>query len=479
MGGTGVQASDPSAEVAHKEAHHAFRVYGSRWFMLAILVLLQISNAMVWIGFSPIISIAQHYYDTTVTMIDVQSIVFMAVSVPLGFVGSWALNTLGLRKSIVAAGALNGLGAAIRFAGDFASSPTTRLVMTTVGQVIAACAQPFLLDSPTLFAATWFAPDQRAEANTIASVANPLGIAIGSLVSGLMVNTGSDIRWMLLANAAPAVAFALLALVFFKDKPPTPPSHSAEMQHDSFKDGFKKLMKNGNYWLLLFGFGIGIALISSISSLLNQLTAINGYTSDQAGYFSLGMVGTGLVGAGISGAILDKTKAFMTLFKTSFVGALGGVLMFTFVNKPNRLAELIVANCIIGFFAFAALPVGMELCAECTFPVSEGLSAGLIWVFSQALSTMFLFATNAATDGYKCFTNATVVPCTGPYDNKYYDYKPAMYMFLGFTAAATLAVLCLNVTYKRLESEREYASQSDAQSPAQTSDAITPLLAQN
>jgi FLVCR family MFS transporter 7 len=42
----------------------------------------------------------------------------------------------------------------------------------------------------------------------------------------------------------------------------------------------------------------------------------------------------------------------------------------------------------VGFFAFAALPVGLELSVESTFPVNESLSAGLIWIFSQVRPTL-------------------------------------------------------------------------------------------
>ena len=35
---------------------------------------------------------------------------------------------------------------------------------------------------------------------------------------------------------------------------------------------------------------------------------------------------------------------------------------------------------ILGFSTFGVLPAALELCAECTFPVSEGTSAGLMWL---------------------------------------------------------------------------------------------------
>ena len=104
----------------------------------------------------------------------------------------------------------------------------------------------------------------------IASVANPVGIAVGSLVSGLVVSGEGDIKWMLLINGALALAISLLVTFVFKDRPPTPPSHSAEEAHLSFWDGLKQLARIPAYWALVVGFGIGIGLVSALSSLLGQ-----------------------------------------------------------------------------------------------------------------------------------------------------------------------------------------------------------------
>lgn len=227
---------------------------------------------MIWIGFAPIISIARSYFNTNTTMIDLQSTIFMIISIPFGFAGTWCLNALGLRKSLVIAAWLNSFGGTIRWIATFSPDPLIRLVVVTVGQGIAACSQPIFLDSPTLMAATWFGEHERAEANMIASVSNPVGIAIGSVLSGVMVSASGDVKWMLFVNAVFSLAVALLVTIFFQNRPPTPPSHSAEEAHFSFSDGIKQLIKNPAYWCLLCGFGIGIGLVSSMSTLFGQFT---------------------------------------------------------------------------------------------------------------------------------------------------------------------------------------------------------------
>jgi FLVCR family MFS transporter 7 len=266
------------------------------------------SNAMVWINFAPLVGIFEKYYETSVSMFDMTSLLFMFVGLPLGFVGTWCLNTLGLATSIRVAAMLNALGALVRFGGDFLSTAEQRLAMVMLGQAIAASAQPIFLDSPTLLASHWFGEHERAMANTIASVANPVGMAVGSILGPLIVQRGTDMRWLLLTMAVPPLVALLLSVCFFKERPPTPPSGGAEQHTDPFFVGLRKLVRNRSYLILLFVFGVGIGLVSSMTSVLGQVTAGQGYTDNQAGMFSLAMVVSGLVGAGVSGYLVDKTR---------------------------------------------------------------------------------------------------------------------------------------------------------------------------
>lgn len=269
--------------------------------------MLQVSNAMVWINFAPLVGAFQTYYHTNVESLDMTSLLFSFVSIPLGLVGAWALNTLGLRKSVQIAAMLNGLGALVRFFGDFLETPHQKLVMVFVGQAIAAAAQPILLDTPTLLASHWFGPSERATANTLGSVANPVGIALGSVFAPLIVTRPDHMRWLLLTMSVPAVLALIMSLLLFKERPPTPPSGGAEYVTDSFRVGLKKLIRNPAYLILAFSFGVGIGLVSAMTTLLGQVTAGQGYTDDEAGLMSLILVVSGLLGAGIAGYIVDKT----------------------------------------------------------------------------------------------------------------------------------------------------------------------------
>jgi len=56
-----------------------------------------------------------------------------------------------------------------------------------LGQILTASAQPFLLYAPTKLANFWFGVKERAFCTMLASLGNPLGLAVAQLVSPYVV----------------------------------------------------------------------------------------------------------------------------------------------------------------------------------------------------------------------------------------------------------------------------------------------------
>ena len=67
-------------------------------------------------------------------------------------------------------------------------------MVALTGQILTACAQPFLLYSPTKLAAFWFGPKERAFCTMLASLGNPIGLALAQLVSPNVVTETSRLR---------------------------------------------------------------------------------------------------------------------------------------------------------------------------------------------------------------------------------------------------------------------------------------------
>lgn len=67
-------------------------------------------------------------------------------------------------------------------------------MVALIGQILTACAQPFFLYSPTKLAAFWFGPKERAFCTMLASLGNPIGLALAQLISPNVVTETSRLR---------------------------------------------------------------------------------------------------------------------------------------------------------------------------------------------------------------------------------------------------------------------------------------------
>ena len=98
---------------------------------------------------------------------------------------------------MVLGGWCNLIGLIVRYLSTLPAVPDSgRFAVVMTGQGLAAFAQPFLLFAPTKLAATWFPEQQRAIANTLGSMSNPLGILCSFLLSAGLVEGPEDIPLM-------------------------------------------------------------------------------------------------------------------------------------------------------------------------------------------------------------------------------------------------------------------------------------------
>ena len=81
------------------------------------------------------------------------------------------------------------------------------------------------------------------------------------------------IHKLMLIEAILGTILTVPTVFFFRERPPTPPSASAELPRDNYKEGLQKILKDGNFLLLLgvVGFGLGVynALATVVQTLIN------------------------------------------------------------------------------------------------------------------------------------------------------------------------------------------------------------------
>ena len=199
-----------------KGALGGLTVYSSRWIMLALFCSATMTNAIIWISFAPISANAELFYGVGTLPINGLSMCFMLLYLPGSMLSSYLLERYGLRTGMVVGGAMGCISCWIRYASVAPHyGGYTRYAIVLFGQCIAALAQPIYTNAPAKLAGSWFPAKEREIATTIASILNPVGNAIGSVVPALMVQTPGDMGSMLLMEGILAtVTFVPVALWF-------------------------------------------------------------------------------------------------------------------------------------------------------------------------------------------------------------------------------------------------------------------------
>ncbi|XP_043429175.1 solute carrier family 49 member A3 isoform X5 [Prionailurus bengalensis] len=377
-----------------------YRVYARRWVFLLVLSLLSFSNATLWLSFAPVADMIAHHFLLSTEQINWLSRVYLVASIPSGVVAIWVLDSVGLRWATIVCAWLNFAGSVFRTLPFMVGGIQDPFAFLMGGQSLCALAQTLVVFSPAKLAALWFPEHQRATANMIGTMSNPLGILVANLLSPALVKKEEDIPVMLGIYIIPAGITCLLATAcLLESVPPTPPSARAiHSTSEKFLDGLKLLLCNRAYVVLAVCFGGGIGIFSSFSALLEQVLCVRGYSNEFIGLCGALFIVFGVLGALVLSLYVDRTKLFTEAVKIGFCLTSVVCVAFALVSQLQGQTLALAAICsLLGLFGFAVAPIAMELAVECSFPVGEGAAAGLIFVLGQAEGVLIMVLLTALT----------------------------------------------------------------------------------
>uniref|UniRef100_A0A8R1DYC6 Major facilitator superfamily (MFS) profile domain-containing protein n=1 Tax=Caenorhabditis japonica TaxID=281687 RepID=A0A8R1DYC6_CAEJA len=326
----------------------------------------------------------------------------MVLSIPVGFLACWWIDKYGLCSAYHIGTWANFLGNVVRLvaSGSFVHE-TARFPIALAGQATAAFAQPFVMFLPTKLAAYWFADNERAIANTLSSMSNPIGIAVMYSIAPVFVNKNTPENFFQMNIAVTAVAAIPVALSIFinKSQPPTPatPSKAENVKTPSFLQGVKLCFKSKTFTVLAFCLGGGVGLFNALYNNLQPALCVKGYNQTFNGGMGTLLITSGLVGSAISGLIVDKWGQFEKVMKVSFcLAGIAAASLTVCINYENVEWWVIISICAFGAFGFSIYPIGLEMGVEATFPVAEATSTGLIIMLGQIQGVIYVVITNLA-----------------------------------------------------------------------------------
>ncbi|KAM6150874.1 solute carrier family 49 member A3 isoform 3-T3 [Erethizon dorsatum] len=417
----------------------------------------------LWLSFAPVADVIAQHFLLSMEQVNWLSLIYFAVAIPSGIVAIWVLDSVGLRAAVsqtlplafsgtggplrldigamascadqglpvaldsgtavgwlevgvpcglewaaafglslqtILGAWLNFLGSALRALPCMAVGIPNPFAFFMAGQSLCALAQTLVI-SPAKLAALWFPEHQRATANMIATMSNPLGVLVANLLSLALVKKGEDIPLMLGVYIIPASLACLLATTcIWESVPPIPPSAgAASSTSEKFLPGLLLLLQNKAYVILAMCFGGGIGVFSSFSALLEQILCVSGYSS---------------------------------------------------VAQLQGQAIVLAAICsLLGLFGFAVAPVAMELAIECSFPVGEGAATGLVFVLGQAEGVLITVLLTALTVRR---TDPSFSTCQHGEDSL--DWTVSLLLMAGLCTLFTcVLVLFFHTPYRRLQAE--------------------------
>lgn len=362
-----------------------FRVYGYRWVVLLVYMLVVAVNQLLWITFAAITGDAARFYGVSDLQIGLLSLVFMAVYIVVSIPASWAIDTYGLRVGVGIGAILTGLFGLVRGA-----------LGQTYGGVLAAqigiaVGQPFIQNAVTTVAARWFPSNERATAAGLGSLAMYVGILLGLAATPLLM-LGLGMTRMLWVYGVVAAVAAVLFVALTREHPPTPPCAPGQEMRSLVTEGLRQVLRNRSFQLLMVVFFIGLGTFNAVTTWIEAMLRPRGFTISQAGVVGAVMILAGIAGALVVPVLSDRARKRAPYLRLAVAGSALGLAAIAVA--PTYLL-LLVAAAVFGFFLLGSGPVGFQYGAELTLPAPEGTSNGLLLWAGQVSGILFILAMDA------------------------------------------------------------------------------------
>ncbi|MFX1410128.1 MAG: MFS transporter [Promethearchaeota archaeon] len=357
-------------------------IYGYRWVVLLLFMLVNITMQILWISFAPVRSVAATFYEVDELFIDLLAMSFMVVYIPITFLSAWIIDKFGFRIGAGIGAIIAGIFGLLRF---FAFEDYLLLLLFQIGIGIG---QPFILNAVTKLSANWFPDNERTTATGIALISQFLGIALGMFITPIIVS-GDDLLPMLLIYGILSLITGMIFVIFVKNKPPTPPSREL-MEEKVFKgEGLKQLFTNKQFIILFILFFLGLGIFNTITTYIEGIVDPRGYDPDFAGILGALMLLGGIVGCVIMSTLSDKYKKRKILLLISLFIATISLFLITFTDDAIMLLTF---GFLLGFGLLSAGPVGLEYAVDITKPVPEASSNGMLMMVGQIGGIIFILS---------------------------------------------------------------------------------------
>ncbi|KIY74287.1 MFS general substrate transporter [Cylindrobasidium torrendii FP15055 ss-10] len=382
-----------------------FRLYKRRFVGVIGMVILNIVSAMCWPWFGPISNNVAAEFDITLDEVTWLGNIVACIYLPSALLIPWFISRYGIRRACDVGAFFLIISSWVRYAGTVESLPRRgAYALLMFGQMFAAIAQPIFQCLGAKYSETWFDLRGRTTATMVMSISNPIGGAIGQLLSPLITPTRQSILVLGIICTAATPAVFLVG-----NAPPTPPTYAATHKSRSMLallrrllgidqsegDDFIRPRERIDFGLLWICFATLSGTTTAFSVLTNQIMEPYGYSSDTAGLLGATLLLAGIVAAVITAPLFDLvlTRHLTYSAKIAIPSIAVCWLAMIWAVKRDNEAGLFVLMAVTGVFSIAMMPVGLELACELTRN-ADG-SSSLLWFGTNLFCIIFVLSEGA------------------------------------------------------------------------------------
>jgi MFS family permease len=355
----------------------AAKIGGYRWVVLVVYMWGAAVSQLLWLNFAPITPIVENLFHVSEFEVGLLSMVFPLLYIPISIPSGILTDSKGYRVSVAIGVIFMAVFSVLRiFSRDF--------TMLLLFQGCIAIGQPFVMNSVSKLAATWFPRKERVLATGLGSMALLLGMMISlSVTPFLTLSYGFE--FMLLAYSAIAVVGAVVFLIVARAKPAI--AVEPDEVSETLTGKALRVVRSRDIGLLSAAFFIGVGLFTALATWLEKILEPFGISITDAGIVGGVFIVGGIVGSIVIPALSDKTGRR----KPFLVGDLlvSAAALMIFVTGGSYLFILACAF-VLGFFLMPSLPIGLQVSAELVGSSMAGTAASVLWLFSQIGSVVFI-----------------------------------------------------------------------------------------
>ncbi|KAG2078963.1 MFS general substrate transporter [Suillus decipiens] len=399
---TDVEELEPKEE---NDQFPVYRLYRRRFAGLFGFILLALVTGMPWAWFGPISTNASKAFHISVDQVNWLGNIIACVFLPVSLLVPVLCARFGIRRCAEFGVVTFLISGWVRYAGTIKSlSSESAYALLILGQFLSALSQPIFQVLGPKYSEKWFDLKGRTTATMIIAIANPVGGAIGQLLSPLLGTARQSI--LVLAIASTAVAPALFLI---ENEPPIPPTYAGSKASQSLYSllcamvgkvrpsdaAYMTLRERLDFIINTLIFGVLVGAANALSILSAQYFEPEGYNDSTSGLFGATLLLSGVMASIVSAPLFDRvlTHHLGITLKILVPIVAGAWLSLIWAVVPNNTGGLFAIMAIIGICSLIMLPIGLELGAEVTRN-ADG-SAAILWCSGNAFSIIFIVAEGA------------------------------------------------------------------------------------